>query len=308
MLASMTIETGFENTIRFVPTNGERPGEHPGALPFEVEDHLIKKAQLGDTEAFGQIVEHYWPSIFSRTMSKIGNSSDAEDICQDTFTKAWQALPRYEHRVSIKHWLFTIATNQTVDLIRQKASRGQSLSLDEGLIAAREESASATLCDLAEKRLLIARIQENLDRLEPNQRQVVFLRVMADWPYQDIAARMDKSVETIRVLLHRGLKEIRAGLNGQSRPKEKKFWMERERKSQALAAIIRLAQEKGQFLLEDVYNGLPDLNRKTVYKYLWELVRSRRLQSRPPSSVRPAVYALADSQTFSNGQGPQSVG
>ena len=244
-------------------------------------------------------------------MSKLNNPFDAEDICQDTFANAWRALPRYDHKVgsSIRHWLFKIATNQTTDLIRQKARWGELLSCDERLIASQRDRAGADPLDLIQKRSLIARIQENLDRLDPSRRQVVFLKIIEDRSYQEIAELMHKSVGAVRVLLCRGLKELRVGLNGESGPKEKKPWEIRERRRQTQAAITKLAQEKGQFSTDNLPRELASLDRKLLLKYVCELVRSGRLQKvRAQSLGRPAVWTLADFQTLSGRQGPQSAG
>ena len=89
----------------------------------ESETLAIAKAKAGDSDGFRQLVERHSRSVFRLAYRMTGNESDAEDIVQETFMRAYKQLNRYESRSSFSTWLYRIASNCSVDLIRSKKVR-----------------------------------------------------------------------------------------------------------------------------------------------------------------------------------------
>jgi RNA polymerase sigma-70 factor (ECF subfamily) len=85
-------------------------------LPEELEqdgppdDELVLKAQQGDVHAFDQLVERYHGKIYGLTYNMTSNREDAEDLAQEVFVKAFQALPRFKGKSSFYTWIYRIAT------------------------------------------------------------------------------------------------------------------------------------------------------------------------------------------------------
>lgn len=95
---------------------------------------LIRKAQAGERDAFRHLVERHSRSVFRLAFRMTGNEFDAEDVVQETFLRAYRQLDRYESKASFGTWLYRIAANYALDLIRSRkrheARRAQPLDRD----------------------------------------------------------------------------------------------------------------------------------------------------------------------------------
>src|SRR5215469_9244265 len=97
---------------------------------------LIERAQSGDSDAFRLLVEQHSRVVFRLAFRMTGNEQDAEDVVQETFLRAYKRLSDYEARASFSTWLYRIASNYALDLIRSrrrhqdKREQGQSEELD----------------------------------------------------------------------------------------------------------------------------------------------------------------------------------
>ena len=80
----------------------------------------VQRAQAGDSDAFRVLVEQNSRAIFRLAFRMTGNEQDAEDVVQETFLRAYKQLDRYEARSSFSTWLFRIASNYSLDLIRMR--------------------------------------------------------------------------------------------------------------------------------------------------------------------------------------------
>lgn len=80
----------------------------------------VERAQSGDSEAFRLLVEQHARAIFRLAFRMTGNEQDSEDVVQETFLRAYRTLSRYEARASFSTWLYRIASNYALDLIRTR--------------------------------------------------------------------------------------------------------------------------------------------------------------------------------------------
>src|SRR2546425_1764724 len=81
---------------------------------------VLARARQGDAEAFRVLVERHSRSVFRLAYRMTGNEEDAEDVVQETFLRAYRQLDRYEARSSFSTWLYRIASNYSLDLIRMR--------------------------------------------------------------------------------------------------------------------------------------------------------------------------------------------
>ena len=81
------------------------------------EAELIARTQNGDTEAFNPIVCKYQQKIYDLIYKRVGHHETAEDICQEVFLKAWQALSNYKRNTVFYNWLYQIAVNCSIDFL-----------------------------------------------------------------------------------------------------------------------------------------------------------------------------------------------
>src|SRR5215471_6947250 len=80
----------------------------------------VERARSGDSDAFRLLVEQHSRSIFRLAFRMTGNEEDAEDVVQETFLRAYRQLDKYEARSSFSTWLYRIASNYSLDLIRMR--------------------------------------------------------------------------------------------------------------------------------------------------------------------------------------------
>ena len=89
----------------------------------ETDATAIARAQTGDSDAFRTLVERHGRNVFRLAFRMTGNETDAEDIVQETFLRAFKQIHRYESRSSFGTWLYRIAANCSLDLIRVRKTR-----------------------------------------------------------------------------------------------------------------------------------------------------------------------------------------
>src|SRR6202011_3494188 len=86
----------------------------------ESDGAVVVRAQSGDGDAFRVLVERHSRSVFRLAFRMTGNEQDAEDVVQETFLRAYKQLGHYESRSSFSTWLYRIASNYSLDLIRMR--------------------------------------------------------------------------------------------------------------------------------------------------------------------------------------------
>src|SRR5438105_14080253 len=89
----------------------------------ESDAALVTRAREGDQDAFRLLVERHSVRLFQLAYRMTGNEQDAEDLVQETFLRAWKQLHRFDGRAAFGSWLYRIAANCSLDLIRSKRSR-----------------------------------------------------------------------------------------------------------------------------------------------------------------------------------------
>jgi RNA polymerase sigma-70 factor (ECF subfamily) len=169
----------------------------------ESESALIARAKAGDPDAISGLYERYAPQIRRYIASRLGDPSQAEDICGDVFVKVLESLDRYEDRGwPFSAWLYRIAYARTVDVLRQ-ARRRPSLPLDESLLGALEPPDEAIMA-----RLSYHEITGIMEELTSDQRLVLRLRFGEDRSLAEIAQSLGRSVGSVKALQHRGLTRL----------------------------------------------------------------------------------------------------
>lgn len=163
---------------------------------------LVDRAREGDAEAFGLIYDRFQPEILRYLAHRTRDADVAEDLAQQVFLKAWQAIPRYQHRgVPFRAWLYRMAHNQMVDFFR-----AQRPTTDLEHVDLPEDPE-------AEQRVLVQetneRLQEAMERLSEDHRQVLVLRFLLEKSAREIGEIMGRKEVTIRGLQMRALQALR---------------------------------------------------------------------------------------------------
>src|ERR1700692_2849599 len=100
-----------------------RPAGRGDARVEPVPDELIARARAGDDEAFRALTEPHRRELLVHCYRMLGSLQDAEDALQDTLLTAWRGLGGFEGRSSIRTWLYRIATNRCLNVLRSASRR-----------------------------------------------------------------------------------------------------------------------------------------------------------------------------------------
>lgn len=189
----------------------------PSALESanEVPDlDLVKRAQSGDARAFDTLVTRYRGRVYSMTYHLVQNESDAWDLAQDAFIKAWRALPQFKLDSSFYTWLYRIAHNCAYDWLRKRKIDSAGEFDDNRVDHQPDPTAEAvphafTRPDKAMANAeLGARIRGAVARLSEEHRTAILLREVEGMPYDEIAKVMQTSIGTVMSRLFYARKKL----------------------------------------------------------------------------------------------------
>jgi RNA polymerase sigma-70 factor, ECF subfamily len=180
---------------------------NPGRADGHDEAVLIKQAANGDSEAFGVLYARYLDAIYRYIYFRIGDEIEAEDITEEVFIRAWEALPNYSYgEYPFTSWLYRIARNRIIDHHRKRKT--QVLPDDElhpgGIMQSSEEK-------LVQK-LDSADLAKAIQMLEEEEQQVVILRFVEGLSHREVAAVIGKSEGASRIIQHRALAALQKAL------------------------------------------------------------------------------------------------
>lgn len=177
------------------------------------EIDLIKKAAKGDPDAFEALMLQYQTPVYNLCFRILGNPEDAADMTQETFLKAWKNLEGFHMESSLSTWLYRLANNCCLDLLRSK-KRKPTISIvredEEGEEIAYDPIDPAPQPDEAliqkeEKQLL----RDALQSLDQQQRAILTLRVVNDMSYEDISNVLQIKEGTVKSRLARARENLR---------------------------------------------------------------------------------------------------
>ena len=175
------------------------------------EQQWVEAARQGDQSAFEQLVHLYEKRVLALTTRMCKNPADAEEAAQEAFLSAWQGLPFFRGDASFSTWLYRLASNACVDLLRREGRRqsaaGTSLNDEEVQLEVPDTAPSPQ--EQAERSELRQQIEAGLQALTPDHRQVLLLREMHQLSYDEIAQTLDVDVGTVKSRINRGRKQLR---------------------------------------------------------------------------------------------------
>ena len=181
------------------------------------EKEIIERVLGGDTEAFSELVTRYEKTVYNLAQRMVGDRSDAADMAQEAFVKAWTNLPSYRGESKFSAWLYRITTNVCLDFLRHKSRRPQvSLSTSDD-----DEERQLDIPDpksmpeeLLMKKLGMEAVHRGLERLPPKHRQILVMRELGGLSYSEIAAQLSLEEGTVKSRIFRARKNLCAFLLG----------------------------------------------------------------------------------------------
>ena len=170
---------------------------------------LLILIREGDMIAFYNIYERYCKRLFRFVLRYIKNEADAEEIVQEVFVKVWEARSKIDIYSSFESFLFTIAYNSTISLFRKRVSEKKYL---EYLKLLQHLEKAPDLIDEIQFNDLNSKVQILLNELTPRQKEIFLLCREDGLSHEEIAKKLDISVNTVKKHMVNTLAFLRSGL------------------------------------------------------------------------------------------------
>ena len=168
------------------------------------EKELILLLQQGDEAAFETLLRLYEKKVYTLCRRMCGNDEDAQEAAQDAFLSLWRSAKSFRGDASLSTWLYRLATNACIDLLRRNKRGGERVSLD-------DEETTFELVDgrplpeqVVERRETQKLIEEGLAALPEDYRAVLLLREAEGLSYAEIADAMHIELGTVKSRISRG--------------------------------------------------------------------------------------------------------
>ena len=186
------------------------------------DEDLVARSRGGDLDSFNQLILRWERPIYALAYRVIGREEDARDVVQETFLRAFRALPGFKGQAKFSSWLYRIALNLCRDWIRRRR-RSPLVELPEGvdpIELATERGPVETVEDLASRKELSEAVAQAMSLLPEEQRTAIILKEYHGMTFQEIADLQGCPLSTVKTRLYQGLSVLRRNLekSGQMAP------------------------------------------------------------------------------------------
>jgi len=182
------------------------------------EAQLIKGIQEGDRKSFQILVETYQRMVVNTCLAIVHNKADAEDLAQDVFLEIFRTAQNFRGESKISTWLYRIATNRSLNFVRNKKRKGFFQSLEDTFLGGKNRNSeiSESRGDQPDQNITDQQrsdvLHQAIDKLPEKQRIAFTLNKYEELPYQQIAEVMEISLASVESLIHRAKKNLQEQL------------------------------------------------------------------------------------------------
>ena len=176
----------------------------------DAETSLIEQAQRGDRNAFGELVRCHYSGVVRVVYRLCGDTGLAEDMAQEAFLRAWINLPSFHPQSPLRNWLYRIAVNAALDVLRRRPEE----TLEDEEVQMVTDQALCPETALIEKER-VALLQQAMQSLPETARSVLVLREYGGLSYQEIASVLDVPIGTVMSRLNSARNRLRELLKAQ---------------------------------------------------------------------------------------------
>ena len=187
------------------------------------EEVLVRRVRRGSLEAYDELVRRYQERIYATIYHMTSNHEDANDLAQESFIKAFQALKSFKGGSSFYTWLYRIAVNKTINFLKQRKNRIHLSLNDLDFNAEHDPDLVALISDKTPRREAnLTELQEKLNtalmKLSEPHRLVVVLHDVQGLSHEEIAKVMDCNIGTVRSRLFYARQQLQAWLSDYLKP------------------------------------------------------------------------------------------
>jgi RNA polymerase sigma factor RpoE len=190
----------------------------PTKPPLTEEMALVERARRGDMSAYDDLIRRYQERIYATVYHMTSNHEDANDLAQESFIKAYQALKSFKGGSSFYTWIYRIAVNKTINFLKQRKNRAHMSLNDLDFNAEHDPDLVALVSDKTPRRDIgLSELQEKLNaalqKLSEHHRLVVTLHDVQGLSHEEIAKIMDCNIGTVRSRLFYARQQLQAYLS-----------------------------------------------------------------------------------------------
>jgi RNA polymerase sigma-70 factor, ECF subfamily len=184
-------------------------------VPAVTDEELVRKSKEDDERAFGELVSRYESKVYSLALRMVRNPEDAEDVLQDTFLRAYRGIKSFQGASTFSTWIYRITANSALMRLRKKQLPTISIEDQD------ERETPVNIADWSpgpSEQLMTKELQDEMDEaidtLPPEFRQVFILRDIEERSNAEVAEILDLSVAAVKSRLHRARLKVRNRLAG----------------------------------------------------------------------------------------------
>lgn len=170
---------------------------------------LVRRARRGDQAAFEVLVKKFQDRAYRTAFHMTGNHGDADDVAQDSFLRAYRALPSFDERAEFGTWLHRIVINSALNVLRARRRRGR---IEPAEVAEELPTPETDPAERTEAREEAEDVLAALDGLSPTLRETLIMATLEDMPYKDIAQTLGIPEGTVAWRVNQARKTLRKRL------------------------------------------------------------------------------------------------
>ncbi|PKL84301.1 MAG: hypothetical protein CVV24_00385 [Ignavibacteriae bacterium HGW-Ignavibacteriae-3] len=168
------------------------------------EQNLIERCRNGDSPAFGPLIQPYRRQLFSYLFKLCGDKTQTDDLFQETLIKTWRGIKKYSEQQKFSSWLFTIAHNTAMDVLRKRKRNILKLEIDAENLHGGSDPHKEFISNETNKM-----IESAIEILPVKQKNVLLLRLYGDMSFKEISRLTDEPINTVLSHMHYAVKKIR---------------------------------------------------------------------------------------------------
>lgn len=178
------------------------------------DEELVARSIRGDTECFNQLILRWERPIYALAYRTLGREEDARDVCQETFLRAFRALPAFRGQAKFSSWLYRIALNLCRDWMRRerRAPVVQAPENTDVLELAAAAATSESIEDLVARKDMARLVERAMARLPEEQRTAIVLKEYHGLTFQEVADLVGCPLSTVKTRVYQGLTVLRREL------------------------------------------------------------------------------------------------
>lgn len=168
------------------------------------EKELIARLQARDETAFEELIRLYEKKIYALCVRMCGNAEDAEEATQDTFLALWRGIDRFRQESALSTWIYRLASNACIDLMRRRRKSEGGVSLDDEALFLDAADPAPQPPQALEQREAQRLLQEGLMSLPAEYRSILLLREVEGLSYSEISETLELELGTVKSRISRG--------------------------------------------------------------------------------------------------------